>query len=257
MIEDIGKDEKATALAKAASATNEQALALLVRSPHEYEQASAFLSNIKAKFKEIDGYRTYLKEPYLEGGRRVDEFFRSPLQFLKTAEAEAKSKLLGYEQEQRRVAAEEQRKLEEKARKEREALEEKARKEREKSEAEVAEIIRKANEARKAGDLAAAVTLQHQANKNIEKSEIKAEAALSKAAQIVAPTVNAYIPPIAGQSTKTVWKAKVIDAKSVPDEYKIVNEKMLDQVANATKGKLQVLGVEFYEERIMSARAAR
>ena len=252
---EVEKDQKALALAQVADETKTQALTLLVRSPHEYEQVSGFLSQVKARANEIEGHRKYLKEPFLEGGRRVDEFFRAPLLRLKEAETEAKGKLLGYEAEQRRIAAEEQRKLEEKARKEREALEAKARAEREKADAEARDIQRKADEARAAGDLAESVRLRNQADKVVEKSEAKAEAIQSKASAVVAPRVEAYIPPVVGQSSRTVWKSRVVDAKLVPDEYKVVDVAMLDKLAQATKGKVPVPGVEFYSEQIMSARA--
>src|SRR3990167_2039253 len=107
MLEDISQDAKATQLVQVANETKAQALTLLVRSPHEYEQVSGFLSQIKTKFNEIEGHRKHLKEPFIDGGRRVDEFFRAPLQFLKEAEQAAKTKLLNYEAEQRRIAAEE------------------------------------------------------------------------------------------------------------------------------------------------------
>ena len=255
MIEDISQDAKATALVQAANETKVQALTLLVRSPHEYEQVSGFLSQVKAKTNEIEGHRKYLKEPFLEGGRRVDEFFRAPLQFLKEAEHAAKSRLLNYEAEQRRIAAEEQRRLEEEARKKREAFEAKARKEREDADAVAGEMQRKADEARAAGDLAESVRLRNQADKVVEKSEAKAEAIQSKAEQVVAPKVEAYIPPVVGQFSKTVWKARVLDQKAVPEEYKVVDVAMLDKLAQATKGKVPVPGVEFYSEQIMSARA--
>ena len=254
-MDDIAKDQKAAALVQVANETKAQALTLLVRSPHEYEQVSGFLSQIKTKFNEIEGHRKHLKEPFIEGGKRVDEFFRAPLQFLKDAETAAKQKLIGYETEQRRVAAEEQRKLEEEARKKREALEAKARAEREKADAEAREIQRKADEARAAGDLAESVRLRNQADKIVEKSEAKAEAIQSKADQVVAPKVEAYIPPVVGQSSRTAWKARVLDAKAVPDDYKVVDIAMLDKFAQATKGKVAVPGVEFYPEQVMSARA--
>jgi len=248
-------DEKSTQLARVASDTKTQALALAVRTPREYEQVSTFLSQIKGKQKEIDGHRVYLKEPYLEGGRRVDEFFRAPLQFLREAEAEAKKKLLGYESEQKRIAAEEQRKLEEKARKEREALETKARTEREEADRKAAELRRQAEEARAANDKATAALLASQANKIEEKSEARALAAETKAAQVVAPKVEVYIPPVVGQSSRTIWKARVLDAKAVPDEYKIVDEAMLNKFVQATKGKIAVPGVEFYPEEVLAARS--
>jgi len=255
LVTDLTRDEKAAHLVQVASDTKTQAMDLQVRTPREYELTSGFLRDVKTKFNEIEGHRTYLKQPFLEGGRRIDEFFKPPLQFLKEAEAMAKQKLLGYESEQRRIAAEEQRKLEEKARKEREALEAKARAEREKADREAAELQRRADEARKQNDLAESVRLRNQADKIIEKSEVKAETALSKAAQIVAPKVEAYIPPVVGQSSRTVWKARVVDAFKVPREYLMVNEALLDKVAGVTKGGAPIPGVEFYSEQVMSARS--
>ena len=252
---EVEKDQKALALAQVADETKIQALTLLVRSPHEYEQVSGFLSQVKAKANEIDGHRKYLKEPFLEGGRRVDEFFRAPLLRLKEAETEAKKKLLNYEAEQRRIAAEEQRRLEEKARREREALEAKARKEREEADAVAREIQCRADEARAAGDLAELVKLRNQTDKLMEKSEAKIQDLHRKVDLTFAPKVEAYIPPVVGQSSRTVWKARVVDAKLVPDEYKVVDIAMLDKLAQATKGKVPVAGVEFYSEQIMSARA--
>lgn len=256
MLPDPNTDEKATQLVVAANEVKTRALATQVRTPYEYEQVSEFRKTVKAKFNEIEGHRTYLKQPYLEGGRRIDEFFKPALAALKEAEDLAKNRLLGYEAEQRRIAAEEQRRLEEKARKEREALEAKARAEREKADREAAELKRKEDEARAAGDLAQAVQLRHQANKIVEKSEIKAEAIQSKAAQVVVPKVEAYIPPVQGQYSKTVWRARVVDKKLVPEEYKIVDQAMLDKMAQATKGQVPIAGVEFFSEQRMAGRSA-
>ena len=255
MLPDPAQDEKATHLVQVAAETRQQALALQVRTPREYEQVSDFRKSVKARFNEIEGYRTYLKEPYLEGGRRVDEFFKPPLQALKEAEDKAKTVLLGYEAEQRHIAAEEQRKLEAEARKKREALEAKARAEREKADAEAAELKRKANEARAANDLAESVRLRNQADKIVEKSEAKASNIESKAEQIVAQKVEAYIPPVQGQYSRTVWKARIVDKKAVPEEYKIVDQSMLDKVAQAGKGQIPIAGVEFYSEQVMAGRA--
>src|SRR3990167_2919970 len=99
---DLEHNEKAAHLAQVANETKAKALTLLVRTPREYEQVSEFRKNVKAKFNKIEGYRIYLKEPYIEGGRRVDEFFKPALTSLKEAEDAAKSRLLGYEAEQKR-----------------------------------------------------------------------------------------------------------------------------------------------------------
>jgi len=255
MMPDPITDEKAIHLAQVANETKAQALILLVRTPREFEQVSEFRKNVKAKFNEIEGYRVYLKEPHLEGARRIDAFFKVPLTALKEAEDSAKRLLVAYEDQQKREAAEQQRKLDEEARKKREALEAKARAEREEADRKAAELHKQEEEARKANDLARAVMLRNQADKVQEKAENKASNLESKAEQIQAVKVEAYIPPVAGQYTKTVWKARVTDKKAVPDEYKVIDITMLDKMAQATKGQVPVAGVEFYSETVMVGKA--
>jgi len=251
-MQDLNADEKAQHLVDMALQTMKQASNLQVRSPREYEQVSESRKSIKAKFKEIEGYRVHLKEPFLLGCRRIDDFFKPALKFLKDAEDTTKDHLINYENEQKRQAAEQQRKLEAEARKKREALEAKARAEREEADAKAAELKRAADAAREAGNLNESVTLNHQANKVVEKSEVKAENTLTKAAQVVAPKVEAYIPPVVGQHTRERWCVEIVDAALVPREFLIVDEKALNAVANATKGKLIIPGVKFYSKRIMA-----
>ena len=252
---DLEHNEKAAHLAQVANETKAKALTLLVRTPREFEQVSEFRKNVKAKFNEIEGYRIHLKEPFLLGCRRIDDFFKPALQSLKDAEDNTKHLLVGYEDQQRREAAEQQRKLDEEARKKREALEAKARVEREEADRKAAELRRQEEEARKANDLAKAVMLRNQADKVQEKAEIKAANIESKAEQVQAVKVEAYIPPVVGQYTKTVWKARVTDKQIVPDEYKVVDQAMLDKMAQATKGQVPIAGVEFYSETVMVGRA--
>ena len=250
---EINIDDKGKQLVSAAEALHGQIAALQARTPFEYEKVAQFVKDAKGQFNTLEGHRKYLKEPYLEGGRRVDEFFAKPLQFAKAAEDAGKRVLLGYEQEQRRIADEENRKLQEKASKEREALEAKARAEREEADRKAKELERKAAEARAAGDAAAAVTLTHKANQVLDKADAKAESIQIKAAQVVAPKVAAYIPPIVGQSTKTIWRARVVDASLVPRDYLVVDESLLANYAKAMKDKAKVPGVEFYPEDIKSS----
>lgn len=248
-------DEKALALAEEAMHFKTKAMAVLVRSPREYELAAADLKNIKAKYNELESRRVFLKEPVLEQGRRIDGFFKAPLQFLKDAEAAIKCAMLGYQEEERRLAAEEQRKQEEAARQAREAMEAKARAEREEADRIAAEMKRKAQEARERGDLASAATLRHEADQMVEASEEKAVAILDQAQLVVAPKVVAEVPVVQGVSTRTIWRARVVNAKLVPDEYKVVNEKMLQDFAKATKGNVSLPGVEFYPEQMLAQRA--
>ncbi len=247
----ILRDEKAVELASMAIRTQDEAQALVVRSPHEFEQVSEFRRSIKAKYQEIDGYRGHLKEPHLEGGRRVDAFFRTPLLALKSAENNAKKVLLGYEAEQRLLADERSRKLEAEAQSKRDRLEAKARLEREKADAARAEAKREEEAARKAGDIATAAKLRHDADLAAQKSEVKAENDEFKASQVTAQEVHAYTPPVVGQHTRMKWKGRVVNAKQIPEEFKTINQKAIDAFAQATKGEGRIPGVEIYSERTM------
>ena len=250
---DIKWDKKATELVTMAAETKERALVLQVRSPHEFEQVSAFRRDVKGKYQEIERHRVYLKAPHLEGCRRIDEFFKAPLTALKGAEDNAKKVLLGYEAEQRRAAAKEQQKIDAEARRKREAFEAKARDEREKADAKLAEAKLEEEAARKAGDIAAAVKLRHHANVAAQKSEVKAQTADSNASLVNAIEVKPYVPPVVGQHTRTKWKGKVTNIAVVPKEFMImkVNQKAIDAFAQATKGEGVIPGVEIYSEQTM------
>lgn len=247
-------DDKAQALAVEAQSIKTRAVSVLVRSPHEYELAAGERAAIKAKHKEIEARRVHLKAPALEQCRRIDEFFREPLQFLKDAENAYGRAMLAYQNEERRAAAEEQRKRDEEARQQREALEAKAKAEREAADREAAELRKKEEAARKAGDLAAAVILRNQSERLVEESEERAIEIEYKAETVVAERIVAEVPVVQGVSTRTIWRARVLNAKLVPDEYKVVNEKMLQDFARATKGKVALPGVEFYAEQALAQR---
>ena len=62
-------------------------------------------------------------------------------------------------------------------------------------------------------------------------------------------------PKAAGVSMREVWRAKVVDPNKVPREYMIVNQNALDALAKATKGSINIPGVEFVKEVVSSVRA--
>jgi hypothetical protein len=55
-------------------------------------------------------------------------------------------------------------------------------------------------------------------------------------------------PRVSGQSRVEVWKFRILDESLVPDAYKIVNEKLLGQIARTSRGTKRIPGVEFYVE---------
>lgn len=95
--------------------------------------------------------------------------------------------------------------------------------------------------------------LEKEAEK-LKTPELK-EARLEEAAAIVAPVVQIEtVQKTEGVSTKKTWKARVIDKNLVPREYMFVDVKVLNALARATKGSIEVAGVVFYEDSSLAIR---
>jgi len=81
------------------------------------------------------------------------------------------------------------------------------------------------------------------------------EARLEQAAAVVA-----VIPPAApaperkAESTAVIWYADVTDPALVPREYMVPDQKALDALAKATKGKLTLAGVAFRTKQQLAFR---
>lgn len=87
------------------------------------------------------------------------------------------------------------------------------------------------------------------------KTPEKIQERLEQAEAVIAPIVQVVeAEKVKGSSTKEVWKARVVDVSIVPREYMIVNQKALDAFAKATKGAINIKGVEFYSESSLNIR---
>jgi len=237
-----------------------RASALAIVTPQDYENAAGFLQDVKAAQKRVNDFF----DPMIESAHKTwksalaqKATFADPL---KSAEATTKHKALAWQAEQERIRQAEQRRLQaeadERARKEREKQEAAARLQREKEEA-----ARRAEEdARRQAQAATDAKAREAALREAEKRRAEAEAAAAKAAVredaatvVVAPVVHvaSVTPKIKGQSTATVWKARVTHIDLVPREYLIVNDQALQAFARATKGAVKLPGVEMYQETTM------
>jgi hypothetical protein len=147
---------------------------------------------------------------------------------------------------------------------------EQARKEREKREQEAArqraieeEQRRKAEEARHAAESAKREERERllreaeAAERKAAAAQVKAESKEEAATTVVAPIVQVApaIQKQKGESHYTTWKAKIIDIAKIPGNYYLQNPKVIDAIqsalnkfAVATKGAVEVAGVEFYSE---------
>lgn len=188
-----------------------------------FELAADELKSIKAKMKDLDTRRKAITKPLDEAKSRIMDLFNRPLDLLEQAEQKLKNAMLGFQKDQEKKRREAEELAREVARKEQARLQ--------------AEAEKAAKKAEKKGDVEAAQQLR-------ETVPI-----------VPVPTVAIEKPKVKGISTSTKWKARVVNADLIPRQYLIVNEKMLNDLAQATKGSVEVAGVEFYSEEIMAASA--
>ena len=197
-----------------------QVSALVITGHVEYESAGNTLTEIKARWNEIDNERKKLKGPVIEQGKRIDDFFKAPLDALNSARDIINRKRQDYRADAERVRMQAEAKAQEAARKEQERL-------------------------RKEADALAAKgkTEQAEAKRNI-------------AEQIQAPVVAAPLPTTKGLSVRKMWRANVTDklaliravaTGTVPPSVLDVNQPVLNRMAGALKGEMNYPGVEAIE----------
>ena len=102
---------------------------------------------------------------------------------------------------------------------------------------------------RKEAEELAALSSEAEANGDTDTA---AEAVVAAAMAQATVTV---MPKVSGTSMREVWKAVVTDVSQLPREYMIVNQAMLDKMAQATKGAVPIPGVRFEKTYVNATRA--
>ncbi|MEN6586811.1 MAG: hypothetical protein ABFE02_12295 [Sulfuricella sp.] len=208
--------------------------AIQITTPEEAQTVVEQLRLIKETAKAIDDTRKEYTKPLDEQKQAYMDTFRPAADVLAKAEKIGKGALAMWDTEQRRLAAIEAENL----RKTQEADRQRLAEEQKKAEA----LLNKADEAAAAGDTKTAEALESQA------------AAIQETA-VPCPVVRIAAPEKPqGSSVRKIWKARVIDAALVPNEYKTINQKALDAYAAAMKAEARIPGVEFYTEESVSIR---
>lgn len=226
-----------------------------VATPADYEAAAGELRAVKARFGEIDALRKNLVRPIDEARRRVQDFFRVPLDLLEQAERTLKAKMVAYTEEQDRRRRIEQQRLDDEARKERERLQREAaeteRKAREKAEAD----RRAAEAAAAAGRAEEARKLKAKADATELRAAEKAERLESAAAQVVAPIAQALPSEAEGVSQRVTWEYEVVDEAKLPRQYTMPNHKAIGGVVRSLKDKADIPGVRVFQSATIAAKA--
>jgi hypothetical protein len=216
----IENEQKASALK-----IYEQAKLLTIDSAADYDNAAAFTKQVKSLSNRIKDYWKPLKDSVRSSWRSLVDREKEMLTPLEKAETEIKNKISAY-----------QRKVQEEERAARLLAEKMAKEEADK-------LLKQAAEAADNG--------------NAMESEILL--AQAEIIETTRPAVQIQRPTATGISTRTMYKAKITNEKLVPTEVAGVTIRPVDlaainKLAQASKGKLQIPGIEIYTEDSVSVR---
>jgi hypothetical protein len=220
--------------------------ALVVNDQASLERAAAFLSEIKARAKDLESERKKITIPLDNAKKAVQALFSRPKEVLESIEGIIKGKMIEYAEGQERKRQEEQARLDRIAAQERKKKEDQERAWREKEEAARKEAARleaegKAEEARKAQEVA-------------DKAAAKAEERSQAADDVFAPIAAPKVEKVAGVSYRENWTAEVVDFSLLPDVYKLPDMVKLNKQAKATKNSVPIPGVVFKMEKILASK---
>ena len=210
------------------------ATAIRITTPEESQAAVDQTRQIKECAKTVEEVRKSFTAPLDDQKKSYMDLFRPASDVLVKAEQLLKSAITTFNQEQQRIAAkaEEERRRQEQVERGRQVEEQK----------QAAALLEKSEQAAAAGNYEEAEALEQQA-----------AAVQEVAAPIACPAIIAPEKP-KGAAFKKVWKARVVDASLVPEQFKIVNEKALDAYAKSMKEGAKLPGVVFYTEDSLAIR---
>lgn len=187
------------------------------------ENASAFLSAVRGKWKELDAKRDKFVRPLNEEVSSINNEFKAIQQPLVDFGEILKAEIKRDYEEQQLI----QRKKEMLIREE-----------------EYKRIAAAQKDLKSKNDL-----VRQEAVEKITAIQTEADAKINSAAPV--KTIHTSH---GSTSVKKVWKWKLIDFKKVPDNYKVINEKMLNAVVKASSGNIEIPGIEIYSESNVGVR---
>jgi hypothetical protein len=199
-----------------------QARGIVVRTAEDRVQAQEFKRTIKKEIKRRLEWFAPRKAAARAVWQGICDDEAQAVQPLKNADMEIDARVGKYDADERARIDAERRRLEA-------AAQEQARKERERLEKEAARL------------------------KTPELREARlAQAEAVEAAPVILPPAPARVK---GEYEVTLWHARVVNPSEVPREWCAPNQAGLDALAKATKGTVQVRGVEFWSETQKRMRA--
>lgn len=222
-----------------------------------YGLAADELRSIKAKANVLEAQRTGITGPINTALKGINDLFRGPASLLNHAEQLLKGKMLAYDLEQERVAAEARRKAEEIAAAERKRIEEEAAMQRREAEAQAA----LAKKAQAEGDEQAAAL----ARAASDRAHAESQAAATTAQLVTAQPIALVPTKVAGVSTSKKVNFEVTSLAQLVDHIakhpELLNLVQADDVRLRAYVKglgmaCALPGVRVFEDRVLSSRAA-
>lgn len=190
------------------------ATAITITTPDQAQAAVEQTRKVKECAASLDETRKGYTKPLDEQKSAYMEMFRPAADTLARAEQLLKGAIGAWNTEQARLAAAEQRRLEQSERERQQA-----------EQASAAELLRQAEQASAAGDFAAAEALEE-----------RAAAVQEVADPVVLPVTYAAPAKVRGASGRTIWKCLVVDPSKLDRAYLMPNQVVLDALAASAKG---------------------
>ena len=256
-----------------------------IATAEDYSLAADELKSIKARANKIEEQRTAITGPINKALKAINDLFRGPADLLAQAERTLKGKMLSWDQEQERIAAEQRRRAEEAAAVERRRLEAEAaeRQRQAEEQARAAEAAARAQReaeaaaaaAVAAGNAEAAAKAQREADAQgqaaalaqaaTQRAQADAAVAAETSQMVIAMPTQVEKAKASGISTSKKLDFEVVDVlllvQHIAAHPELVTLVAVDSVKLRAyvkaMGKACALpGVRVFEERVMSARAA-
>jgi len=192
--------------------------AIDVKDQASYESVADIRKTVNAKIKELDAERKGITGPIDLAKKKVMDLFRKPTDICKEIVKTCDVLMIAWTDLQEKKRKDEQDRLDRAAEKKRLELEVKAK------------------------------TLRE------EGKEDKADRVEEKATEVIAPIAAPRVEKPQGVHYTAKWYGDVTDFALLSDEYKIINQPMINKIMQATKGTISILGVKARSEKIVNSR---
>ncbi len=186
-----------------------------------FESANSMLKEIKVKKKEYDDMRKRLKKPIIEAGKNIEDFFRSPINYLTQAEQAYKKSILEYQQAIQKLVTETETKKTE----------------------DTADLQQKALDALKENDYKA------YAKNMLEITQLEqTEVAVPKSDGV------SFRDNWKGEVTDMAALIDAVANDKAPISLLKVDESALNSLAKSTKGTVSYPGIKFVNDKIVAVK---